>query len=451
MRSAARVVICGGGVAALEAMLALSDLLAIPVPIDLVAPNGRFVYRPLAVAEPFGLARTRLFEMADVARVLGARLHVGCVTGVEHDRRELVLADGTRLSYDAALIAVGARRLEWLAGACSFASDEHGESFGSVLERLEGGPSSSLAIVCPPGMSWTLPVYELALMTASHLAERGAAGVELTVVTPEREPLGIFGPAAVQMLRELLADRGIRLRSDTAVEIGPGGLVLGSGHTLAVDEIVALPRLEGPRVRGLPCDSEGFIPIDDYCGVPGLDGLYAAGDGTTFPIKQGGLAAQQADVAAQAIAAQLGAPVPVTPFEPVLRAMLLTGIAPIYLRARIGRRDVEASELEIAGSALWSPSTKIAGRHLSPFLSCVAFSERGTLRDQAPSSLDADALREAHDETRQLALMFAEADARGGDFSSALSWLMVVERIDGVLPSGYTAKQAAWRKHVGGR
>ena len=300
-------------------------------------------------------------------------------------------------------------------------------------------------------MSWTLPLYELALMTASYLAERGAAGVELTVITPEREPLGIFGPGASQMLRELLADRGIRLRTDTAVEISSGGLVFGSGHTLTVDEIVALPRLEGPRLRGLSYDSEGFIPIDDYCGVPGFDGLYAAGDGTTFPIKQGGLAAQQADIAAQAIAAQLGAPVPLTPFEPVLRAMLLTGIAPIYLRARIGQRDVEASELEIAGSALWSPSTKIAGRHLSPFLSRVAFSERGTLTDQAPSSLDADALREAHDETRQLALMFAEADARGGDFSSALSWLMVVERIDGVLPSGYIEKQAAWRKHVGSR
>jgi sulfide:quinone oxidoreductase len=429
-------------------MLALRDLLAIPAHIDLVAPNDRFVYRPLAVAEPFGLARTRLFEMADVARALGAQLHVGSVTSVEHDRRELALADGTRLSYDAALIAVGAQHLEWLAGACPFTSDEANEPFGGVLERLDGGPSSSLAIVCPPGMSWTLPLYELALMTASHLAERGAAGVELTVITPEREPLGIFGPGASQMMRELLADRGIRLRADTAVEISSGALIFGSGQTLTVDEIVALPRLQGPRVVGLPHDSEGFIPIDDYCGVPGFDGLYAAGDGTTFPIKQGGLAAQQADIAAQAIAAQLGAPVPLTPFEPVLRAMLLTGIAPIYLRARIGRRDVEGSELEIAGGALWSPSTKIAGRHLSPFLSRVACSERGTLTDQAPSSLDAGALREAHDETRQLALKFAEADARGGDFSSALSWLMVVERIDGVLPSGYIEKQAAWRKHM---
>ena len=40
--------------------------------------------------------------------------------------------------------------------------------------------------------------------------------------------------------------------------------------------------------------------------MEGLDGVYAAGDATWYPIKQGGLAAQQADVVATAIAAAVG-------------------------------------------------------------------------------------------------------------------------------------------------
>ena len=49
-----RVLIAGGGVAALEAMLALRALAADRVSVVLVAPDREFVYRPLAVAEPFG-------------------------------------------------------------------------------------------------------------------------------------------------------------------------------------------------------------------------------------------------------------------------------------------------------------------------------------------------------------------------------------------------------------
>jgi sulfide:quinone oxidoreductase len=83
---------------------------------------------------------------------------------------------------------------------------------------------------------------------------------------------------------------------------------------------------------------------------------------TQFPLKQGGIASQQADAAAAAIAARSGAPVEPTPFRPVLRGLLLTGMAPRYLRAEAGTRpglDIEP---------LWWPPAKIVGRYLTPFL-----------------------------------------------------------------------------------
>ena len=61
----------------------------------------------------------------------------------------------------------------------------------------------------PAGDIWSLPLYELALLTAWHLADAGVIGVELAVVTPEQEPMEAFGPPAGRLMRSLLADRGI--------------------------------------------------------------------------------------------------------------------------------------------------------------------------------------------------------------------------------------------------
>ena len=91
--------------------------------------------------------------------------------------------------------------------------------------------------------------------------------------------------------------------------------------------------------------------------------MYAAGDLTNFPIKQGGLAAQQADAAAEAIAAASGVEITPTPFTPVLRGLLLTGLTPRYMRAEVG-----TNESELDTEPLWWPPGKIVGRHLAPFL-----------------------------------------------------------------------------------
>jgi sulfide:quinone oxidoreductase len=440
-----RVAICGGGVAALEALLALREILPIRPHIDLIAPNSKFVYQPMAVAEPFGLARTRLLDVTEIARELDAELHLGLLAHVDSTNRCVVLASGMRLPYDAVIVAVGARRSTWLQGAMPFGGADDAGAFAGLLGRLEQGDLSRLAFASPPGISWTLPLYELALLTASRLAERGITGVELTVITPEADPLAIFGATASRMLRGQLSDRGIRLRSGATVDrLISGRLELSSGEAMDVDEVVALARLEGPRVQGLPADPDGFILVDDHCRVDGLQDLYAAGDGTAFPIKQGGIATQQADVAAESVAAGLGAPLRPAVFEPILRGMLLTGVAPIYLRASAG--DTAAPTGEVVANPLWWPPTKIAGRYLGPYLAHTSHLEYGSmLKDRPTATRDPGALQAAHREARELALVFAEVDARDGDFRSALSWLDVLERLDGVLPEGYLEKRDAWQ------
>jgi sulfide:quinone oxidoreductase len=370
-------------------------------------------------------------------------LHVGTVAAVNGRERWAELADERKLPYDAVVIAVGAKRVAWLEGATLFGGADDVPAFGDLLARLERGALSRLAFVAPAGTAWTLPMYELALLTASRVADRGIAGVELTVLTPEADPLEQFGAAASRMLRDQLGDRGIRLRAGaTVVDLAAGRLELASGEVLDVDEVVALARLEGPRLQGLPADGDGFIRIDELCRVPGLPDVYAAGDGASYPVKQGGLATQQADVAAEAIAAGFGAAVKPSPFEPMLRGLLLTGVAPMYLRAGSGAAPANG---EVAANALWWPPTKIAGRYLGPYLACVGPLGETELEHRGGVSLDPAALQARHRDARDLALAFAEADARTADFRSALRWLEVVEQLDGVLPRGYLERRDAWR------
>ncbi len=397
------------------------------------------------MAEPFELAETHLFELAQIAADQGAKLHVDSLASVDAETGSVRLASGIVRPYDALVIAVGAQRREWLQGALHFGGVESVAAFAGLLEGFEYGAEQRLCFVNPAGLSWALPLYELALLTASHLADRGIVGVELTVVTPEEDPLSVFGPAAGRMLRNLLADRGIALKAGVYAEkIQDGELHLRPHATIGVDDVVTLAELEGPAVPGLPADAAGFIVVDEHSRVAGLRNVYAAGDGTNFPVKQGGIAAQQADAAAEAIASQMGVAVTPAPLRPTLRGVLLNGIAPTYLRAQIAGRSGDS--FEIAANPLWWPPSKIAGRYLAPYLaghSPLAPDE--TLEDRPPSAQRPAALQQSHEEARELALTFAERDAADRHFESALQWLEVIERLEGVLPPGYLDKRADWQ------
>ncbi len=445
-----RVVICGGGVAAIEALLAVRALFGLAPHVDLIAPNRRFVYEPLAVAEPFGMEQAGRFELTAVADEYRAQLHITSLRTVEAPAHRITLSGGGRLAYDALLVAVGARACAWLPGALHFRGAADVSPFRELLAQLESAAVSRLVFAAPAKLGWTLPTYELALLTATRVAERHLTGIELTIVTPEKEPLAVFGPTASRAIRNALADRGIRLRADSIAKVVlPGALQLASGDTLEADQVVALSQPNGPRVPGLPADDDGFIEIDDYARVIGLDDVYAAGDATTFPIKQGGIATQQADTAVETMAARLGAGVKPPALRPVLRGALLTGIAPTYLRATMS--DEVAAAGELAADPLWWPPTKIAGRYLGPYLAASARNGEGTsLEHTLVPNDDPREVQAGHREARELALTFALADESSDDFQSALRWLEVVEQLDGALPPGYDAKRAAWRARAYG-
>jgi sulfide:quinone oxidoreductase len=209
-----------------------------------------------------------------------------------------------------------------------------------------------------------LPLYELALETQSYLADRGAHQVVITIVTPESSLFAPFGRGAGDELSQLLADRSIQLVTSAEVTgYSKGELLLGDNRSIPADHVVAMARLEGRHLPGVPCDADGFVPVDGHCRVVETDDVYAAGDMTGFPVRHGGIATQQADAAIDAIAFTLGFPIDPAPFHPVLRGQLLTGMFPRYLRL-----DADDPGQTLSTVAPWWPPAKIVGRYLAPFL-----------------------------------------------------------------------------------
>ena len=356
------VVVAGAGVAGLETALALEAIAREYVSVELIAPEPDFTYRPLAVAEPFQAGEVRRFPLDRLVHGAGAELRNGTLVGVDAEAKRALLGNGQSVGYDALLLALGAQPLEAVPGALTFRGPEDRAVLAGLLERVTAGELRRLVFAAPPAGSWVLPLYELALLAGEYLSEHLTRGVEVAVVTYEDRPLALFGAAASTAIGELLKLRGIRV--ETASEArswADGTLLLGDGRELAADAVVALPKLQGPSLTGIPQDGSGFVATDEFGGVLGLTDVYAAGDLTQSQIKQGGLAAQQADSAASAIAADAGAPVQPTPYRPVLRGLLLTGLAPRFLRS-------EGPTSVVDTQPLWWPPAKIVGRHLSPFL-----------------------------------------------------------------------------------
>jgi sulfide:quinone oxidoreductase len=384
-----RVLIAGGGVAALEALLALRDLAAERVSPLLLTPEPDFVYRPMAVGEPFDRGRVYRFDLAEIVADQGAELRIGELASVEPDRSVIRTGEGTELPFDALLVACGAAPVEWLSGALTFGSPSDALEMRRLLAALEVGTLRDVAFVLPGGAGWPLPIYELALMTATWLAKEGNSDAALTLVTTEAAPLEMFGPQASEAVGGILAEHGVHLLTNTyPTALDESGLELVPTGRLPAERVVTLPRLEGPRIGGLAHDDEGFLPIDDQCRVGGEASVYAAGDATNFPIKQGGIAAQQADVVATEIARSSGVELDPSPFRPVLRGLLLTGEAPEFLRAELtgGHGDAFSASTR----PLWWPPGKVAGKYLAPYLATITEAAMPNFEVELDNSLRID-------------------------------------------------------------
>jgi sulfide:quinone oxidoreductase len=361
-----RVLIAGGGIAGLETALALADLASDRAELVLLAPEPDFVFKPMTVEEPFTREPAERRELAPALAELGVELLPGSLDEVRADAHRVTTADGAEVAYDFLVVCVGGRAVPAYEGVETFWSNRGDLPVNELIRRAHAA-GGELALVVPPATSWPLPLYELALLIRNRADSLDLPDLELRLVTPEPAPLAVFGTIASDAVGAVLAARRIALETSClVVQDRDGALRLARGHApIEAEVIIALPEIKGPRVAGLPSDANGFTPIDEHARVQGLDDVYAAGDGTNFPVKQGGLATQQADAAAEHLADRLGADVDVQPFKPVLRGQLITGVESLHMRHGLTGGQGEGV---VSPDYLWWPPQKVAGRYLAAWL-----------------------------------------------------------------------------------
>jgi sulfide:quinone oxidoreductase len=369
-RNRARVVIAGGGFAAVEAALALRALAGHRVELALISPDPTFRYRPAATLGAFERRARLSYDLPAIAEDLRADYYKSRLESVASQRRHVQTASGARLEYDALILAVGARPIAAISGALTFRDERDLPLLRPVLEALEDGALRALAFAVPPGCSWPLPAYELALQSAAQVRELGVKS-EILLVTREPEPLAAFGPQASGLVRRLLDERGVRFVGgvvSTAVR-RDGVLELEGGAAIAADRVVAVPELYGRRITGVPARWRGFVPVDVLGRVEGLADVYAAGDMTTFPLKNGGLATEQADRIAHTIAAGLGVDVKQVRTAHVLQTRLVGGGRPVFLRTELDwNGNATSAALEQPDGRQSARVAKVSGRYLVPYL-----------------------------------------------------------------------------------
>jgi sulfide:quinone oxidoreductase len=366
-----RVVICGGGIAAVEGLVRLKRLVGDAVEVTLLAPNEELRYRPLAVQEPFSRPAARRYPLRQVARRASAEWVQDALEWVDPDGQVAHTVEGASLEYDALLLAVGAHAEVPYEHVTVFDDAHADETYRGVVQDIEEGYTRSIALLLPEGPAWPLPVYELALMTAQRAGSMGMEGIGVHIVTAEPEPLAAFGRGASEAVAELLEAARVHVHLGSRAEVPASRklVVQPDGRELEPERIIAMPRIRGPRIRAVPADHDGFIPVDELSRVRGLEPrVFAAGDAANLQIKHGGLGAQMADTAAAGIAALAGAAVQVEPLRPVLHGVLYTGADPLYLTARIADGRVES---EVARDRPWSGDEKVVAEELGPFLSSL--------------------------------------------------------------------------------
>lgn len=336
---AREVLVVGGGIAGIEALMALADLGDNRLRLHLVADRTSFGLPPQSLGVPWGSPLLEL-GLEQLCRAFGARFTLGRVTGVDTGAREAFTADGGTLAYDELLLTPGATP--------GFAYDATTTlGFGALPEALASEAGGSVEVLVPAGASWTLPAYQLALLAAGN-------GRDVRVLTAEEAPLEAFGTGTRAMVGELLERHGVAVETERAE----------SRPSLA-DTVVALPLLAGPALAGLARDAHGFLRVDARSSVLGCEHVRAAGDATDHPIKQGGLAAQQADIAALEVVRACGGTVAPLAYAPTLRGKLTAHDGEeLYLRRALNGLDTGRASRD----PLWQPPDAICAWRLARWL-----------------------------------------------------------------------------------
>ena len=450
-----RVVIAGGGVAAIEALLALRHLVGEQVSIQLLAPDHVFVHRPSSVARPFGLGGPAQSSWLPWPATRGPAV-AWRLEGVDPARRVALIAGG------GGALRRPDRRRRHEPEPCGPRRD--------LLRRARPGRRGRRA--ARRGRARRVPAARVrrprrsrvvaARLRARHDGRRRPPRPRCQERHADARDAGGRAAADLRRRRRRRAAGDARRPRRRALDQHPaaGGARRACSYVepgtadRAPTRSSACPRSTGPALAGLPADARGFIPVDAHGRVPGVAGVYAAGDATSFPVKQGGLATQQADAAAEAVAADLGLGPGPAALPPGACEDSCSPAARRCTCAPSSRGDEASPPARSAARRGVEPRAVVAARQGRRPLPGALPRHRAPRRPHRRAAARPYARREREpagdrDEAFQLALLLAEEDAKVGDFHQALHALDAAAALaGGVLPEQWAERRARWQREL---
>lgn len=364
------ILIAGSGPGALEAALALSGSDQIDAQVTLISPQTEFLYRPNLVMEPFGVAQTARYSVGEIIASPDVQQWQGTIERVDPAAGKAWSPEGDEFVFDAMIVATGARPTETLSDpAITLGLPGSMDEVKRVVAEIDTGAIANVAFVRPDGPSYSLPAYEMALMAAERAQAQSGQQVSIGVVTPEVAPLESFGEENSLRVAEFCQQLGVIVRtSSSALAYDGRTLTLADGTELAVDRVVAIPALTPSVPDGIPTDPSGFVAVGPDQLVNGTSNIYAVGDITNFPFKQGGLASEEADAAAAAIEVAHGTRGERSDFSGEVRGILLTTSGRLIMRARVSAEGSESLPAEQTSEPLQKIDSRLLAQRLSELI-----------------------------------------------------------------------------------
>jgi NADH:ubiquinone reductase (H+-translocating) len=341
-----RILLVGGGYVGMYTALELRKRAGARADVTVVNPENFMLYQPFLPEVASGNIEPR-HVVVPLRQVLRhARVVVGEVTGIAHDRRTATVRtdDGEtfELGYDVVVVGAGSRsRVLPVPGLA-----ERGIGFKSVAEaiylrnhvigRLDEAAETpdperrraALSFVFVgggyAGVEAMAELEDMASAATKYYPQLRREDMRWVLVEATGTILPEIGPDLASYVRRHLEERGIAVMLETRLESAEGGVMkLSIGESFAADTLVWTAGVKPEPVAeqsGFPVDERGRVVVDEYLRVRGIEGAWAAGDNAAVPdLLTGGTApptAQHALREARRLGRNIAATLTGGPLEP---------------------------------------------------------------------------------------------------------------------------------------
>lgn len=229
------------------------------------------------------------------AALAWVRQVTGTVNTIDPGARTVALGDGTKLGFDALVIATGARNaIDKVPGlleavqrgnAVHYYSVEAASQAHQALREFTGG-SLVFLITSQPYRCPVAP-YEGSMLAADLLRDNGSRScTSISVFSPERHPMPSAGPFAGPELVELLNSNGIAFFGEHVldhIDSDAKNIHFQHGAVVPFDLLVFIP----PHEPAVTIDGQGWINVDGSTMQTRFPGIFAIGDTTAITSPSG--------------------------------------------------------------------------------------------------------------------------------------------------------------------